>query len=406
MIGTNSTNEEGENYIRHLYNKLEEHKLFSKAEELYNTIITTTNHSNEDIEKWNQQLNKMDWQITNMMLHSEKVKCVRKNSAYWSPTIQQTNILVKYWQILNRSRKKKRNPFQRIKQIWNTMNTDSQQIIQTNKLSIKSALRKANKEHKQAIRNHRKHRATHMDRKVADTIERGTSKQKLTLKSLAARERKRNDFKIIKSVFKNTKGAGITTIEAPCPTHAGKWRNVTDPIEIIKLLLDRNISLFGQAHGTPFTIDPLFKIFQYSGATPEVISLIKDQIIPMEIMTQPKYIQDVIDKLSDGDNVTEKMEIISLEEFIAGMIKWKEQTTTSPSGRHLGHYKLLTRLQIFNEEKTINLSMRILNVYYQIAMSSAWIGKTLQRWSNISTCMIEKVKGQPRIDKPWGYTSV
>jgi hypothetical protein len=71
MIGTNSTNEEGENYIRYLYHKLDEHKLFSKVEALFNTITTTSNHSNEDLEKWNIILNKMDWQITNMMLHSE-----------------------------------------------------------------------------------------------------------------------------------------------------------------------------------------------------------------------------------------------------------------------------------------------------------------------------------------------
>jgi hypothetical protein len=51
MIGTNSTNEEGENYIRHLYNKIDEHKIFEKAELLFNKI-TTENHSKEDIENW------------------------------------------------------------------------------------------------------------------------------------------------------------------------------------------------------------------------------------------------------------------------------------------------------------------------------------------------------------------
>jgi hypothetical protein len=53
-------------------------------------------------------------------------------------------------------------------------------------------------------------------------------------------------------------------------------------------------------------------------------------------MSQPKYIKNLLDKLSDGNNIPEKVEMISLEEFIAGIIKWKEQTTTSPSGRHFG----------------------------------------------------------------------
>jgi hypothetical protein len=132
-----------------------------------------------------------------------------------------TNEYNSNWQILKRSQMKRRDPKLRIQQIWNTMTLESQQKIVNNKLTIKSALRKANKEHKAAIRDHRKHRATHMDRKVADINERDTSQQKLTIKGLATRERKRNDFKVIKKVFKNTKGAGITTIEAPCLTQPG-----------------------------------------------------------------------------------------------------------------------------------------------------------------------------------------
>jgi hypothetical protein len=32
---------------------------------------------------------------------------------------------------------------------------------------------------------------------------------------------------------------------------------------------------------------------------------------------------------------------ISEEDFISGFKKWKESTSTSPSGQHLGHYKAI-----------------------------------------------------------------
>jgi hypothetical protein len=78
----------------------------------------------------------------------------------------------------------------------------------------------------------------------------------------------------------------------------------------------------------------------------------------------------------------------------------KERTTTSPSGRHLGHYKLLLRLKVTDEsDETINLSEKLLFLYYQISISTANIGRSLKRWQQITTCVIEKIKGSPRIDK-------
>jgi Reverse transcriptase (RNA-dependent DNA polymerase) len=91
---------------------------------------------------------------------------------------------------------------------------------------------------------------------------------------------------------------------------------------------------------------------------------------------------------------------ISFEEFCAAFNKWKERTTTSPSGRHLGHYKLLLKLNVIDEDNNqISLSSQLLNLYYQITIISARLGQTLERWSTVSTCMIEKITGNPRINK-------
>jgi hypothetical protein len=111
------------------------------------------------------------------------------------------------------------------------------------------------------------------------------------------------------------------------------------------------------------------------------------------------YVQQFIHKLSEG-KVVDIIDELTYEEFKLGLIKWREMTTTSPSGRHLGHSKLLTRLQIINnKEDNINISELILRIYYYITMTAITLGNPLERWTQITTCMIEKVPGLSRIDK-------
>jgi hypothetical protein len=49
--------------------------------------------------------------------------------------------------------------------------------------------------------------------------------------------------------------------------------------------------------------------------------------------------QQSLIRLSNGNNLAPIDDAISLEDFQKGFQMWDEQTTTLPSGRHLGHYK-------------------------------------------------------------------
>ena len=48
-----------------------------------------------------------------------------------------------------------------------------------------------------------------------------------------------------------------------------------------------------------------------------------------------------LDNLTRVTEVDELFKFVTVEEFRGKMKAWRESTTTSPSGRHLGHYKLL-----------------------------------------------------------------
>jgi hypothetical protein len=113
--------------------------------------------------------------------------------------------------------------------------------------------------------------------------------------------------------------------------------------------------------------------------------------IPPNLSEETIYTQKLIPQLANGKNLGEIPGDISFEEFCKAMEKWNERTTTSPSGRHLGHYKVLLKIPVFNENDPINLSLKILNTYYQMIMIDSYsnnnlvVGATLAAWQVIRT---------------------
>ena len=79
--------------------------------------------------------------------------------------------------------------------------------------------------------------------------------------------------------------------------------------------------------------------------------------------------------------------LITTEDVKYGFGKWKESTSTSPSGRHLGHYKAII------QDKTL---LTTLTKFLQIIVER---GVTLTRWCNAVNVMIEKDKGHPNITR-------
>jgi hypothetical protein len=66
----------------------------------------------------------------------------------------------------------------------------------------------------------------------------------------------------------------------------------------------------------------------------------------------------------------------------------------------LGHYKVLLSVNVKdNNNSDVSLSMKIMDTYFKIATATAKIGRSLDRWCKIATCMIEKQAGVSRLDK-------
>jgi exonuclease III len=138
---------------------------------------------------------------------------------------------------------------------------------------------------------------------------------------------------------------GVTRLEIPRPPSAdpktcNDWQTIDIPSEIVEHLQHRNRQHFGQAQGTPFTIDPLANEMSFCGD-----SLTADSVLDGTYPTDrhPESVNLLLQHLKQTHEMAslQTYPTVSLEEFQGKLRAWRESTTTSPSGMHLGHYKAL-----------------------------------------------------------------
>ena len=91
---------------------------------------------------------------------------------------------------------------------------------------------------------------------------------------------------------------------------------------------------------------------------------------------------------------------ISLTDMTQGFKKWKESTTTSPSTRHLGHYKsFLVSDGKDNDTDHCSFNTRMVYAFNTIINATIESGHPLKRWLSSIVIMIENISNNPRINK-------
>ena len=91
---------------------------------------------------------------------------------------------------------------------------------------------------------------------------------------------------------------------------------------------------------------------------------------------------------------------ISIFQMKQGFQKWREKTSTSPSKRHLGHYKCL--LIPDNNKDDTNISdfnNNILHIHNIMIKSSLSLGALLNRWTTSDVIMIPKEPNNIQINR-------
>lgn len=117
-------------------------------------------------------------------------------------------------------------------------------------------------------------------------------------------------------------------------------RRIDDIDEMNQQLYERNRIHFSQAHSTPCTTPEVIRHIGTSGLTPEAQAILSGQIPSMTT----NYLQMIYQELNQPCP-TVPLEM-TFEDMLQGFAKWREQTSTSPSGRHLGIYKGLVKAHL------------------------------------------------------------
>jgi hypothetical protein len=212
------------------------------------------------------------------------------------------------------------------------------------------------------------------------------------IRQISKAKANQRDCKTIKHLFKPQFHSGINSIEIPHlnqhneetdnPDEAISWKRVTDPSQVEENLLCRNITHFGQAQGTLFTKSPLQEHFQYKGASKAVNLLLNGEINFSKHLNGTTGAKTLLQHLGNKNTLPNMNCKIELPTFASMLRKWAESKSTSPSGRHLGHYKCLLaddNHQMHYDETNPDPKDKIMQVYHKIATTTLRIGSSLDK---------------------------
>ncbi len=320
-------------YIRQKHRILTEHNVFKRVEKL---MHQGNRH---------EQAERIDKDVLEGSLVAEG-KVTRFGEPEWSVELVQARKLVS---ILIKQLSALRTGYDHTEILAKALNDLTTPIALPQSIADCSAeLRKAKAIVREIITESYQRRDQERQRKIeALESSQNTSDRKtaLRLRRLKKAEDIKQLFKKLKHVRRKNDRRGVTRIEIPVhptddPKSCTEWTQIEVPSEILRLLQERNRSHFGQAHGTPFTVPPLSVDLGFRGDGP-----ISDEIL---LGTYPTHefeenVQLLLRHLEQVHEMAAAAEYptISDKDFTNKLQVWKESTTTSPSGLHLGHYKAL-----------------------------------------------------------------
>ena len=167
------------------------------------------------------------------------------------------------------------------------------------------------------------------------------------------------------------------------------WETVVDRDEMEQHLLKYNRESFRAAAESPLGQGLVYDAITFSG-----LSVSADEILsgkaPPEWSDDDLAMREFLASFAIPQSVRETGEIpceITNDDVVRGFGSWRETTSTSPSGRHLGLYKAEIQHPV------------LLSCFVKFMNISVMSGISIPRWSNAVNVLIEKDAGHPKINR-------
>jgi hypothetical protein len=162
------------------------------------------------------------------------------------------------------------------------------------------------------------------------------------LQKIRHREAQSSCYAKFTSAFRSSNRGGVTKVEVV--TVDGDVVAYTEKKDVEREIQKRNPKHFNQPAGTPFIIFPLSEVGVT--ATQFKTSHLPDGRavkMPSDTFLETKNLLDLLKAPLPGVAQAKISSQISMTDFTSAIHNWNERTSTPPSGRYLGHYKLLVK---------------------------------------------------------------
>ena len=328
-------------------------------------------------------VNSIDKDITNAMLRAER-RVRRSEKPPWSPALKQASLLVKYYKLLRQQHILKTDLSTAIQHTTEQMDTTP--VTPMKPQDYQSLLRKAQKSLKKTRQMAQANRTQHLDTLLQKYELLQDDKMKMIIRRIIQAEATKRCYKKLRWLTKPPK-PGVTFVERT--KEDGTMETLYDREILENAILHRNQQHFNQCAGTPFTVGRLREL-NWAADSALADSILHGHFDPASI-TDNHIVQHVLQLCKQQrETISDYITFNDLQQLFN---KWKESTTTSPSGRHLGIYWAIFHHQSSNKKSTIgNNITSLLNILIRNGIS-------LDRWRRVTNMMIHKIDGSYNINK-------
>jgi hypothetical protein len=202
------------------------------------------------------------------------------------------------------------------------------------------------------------------------------------------------------SKMKCPRGVSSILVRLPKEGIEIEYFAIADGPTIESLILNQNIRHFRQAETTPLAKPEVIRKIGFGADTEIAEQFLAGTGSPTDI-TDDEWSRYLLTSMKRHSKEIE-IEITS-EKMINKYRRWKERTSTSPSGRDLGHFHALFRPTKAKDDKDRErlegIRTEIIELHTTMLQTAYDNEHVYKRWEYILTCMLGKDSGIPRIHR-------